>query len=171
MSLYRLRAANYRALGDAERAAADSRTARALTPDDGFNLNELAWKMLRGTPARFDPATALELAERAANLVPGEAVCLNTLGVAQYYNGLYAKASATLERSLALGAGQSDAFDLFYLALAHHKLGNVTQSRDCYRRAIEWRCSHGNLSLALAQELKSIEGEVEEVLCLPEKRR
>ena len=49
---------------------------------------------------------------------------LNTLGVVQYRAGRNAEAVTSLEASLAAGHGQSDAFDLFFLAMAHHRLGH-----------------------------------------------
>ena len=82
------------------------------------------------------------------DLAPGEAISLNTLGVVQYRAGQYAEAIATLERSLAAGRGQSDAFDLFFLAMAHHRLGHREEARTEFDRALRWLGDHKTLSEA-----------------------
>jgi serine/threonine protein kinase/WD40 repeat protein/tetratricopeptide (TPR) repeat protein len=164
MRLYELRAENYQALGDMEHATADRRRAIDLMPDDAFQLNQRAWNMLMGPPANRDAAAALKLARRAVALAPREALCVNTLGVAEYRNGLFAQAVVTLESSLALGNDQFDAFDLFYLALAHHNLGNRVKAKDCYQRALVWCQKHNTLALGHVQELQKIRNEAEEVL-------
>ena len=86
-----------------------------------------------GDRSRIDPRppARLHLARRAVELSPGQAIYLNTLGVVQYRAGRYTEAIATLERSLAAGGGQADAFDLFFLAMAHHRLGHREEARGC----------------------------------------
>jgi tetratricopeptide (TPR) repeat protein len=164
MGLYEFRAQNYQALGDTERASADRRAAVDVTPDDAFQLNQHAWNMLIGPPAKRNAAAALKLAQRAVALAPSEANCVNTLGVAEYRNGLFAKAVVTLERSLARGNNQSDAYDLFFLAQAHHKLGNTIKAKDCYRRALSWWHARDTLAPGVIQEREMIQNETEEVL-------
>ena len=89
--------------------------------------NNLAWRLATGPVAFRDPEQALVLARKAVAMTPGSAIYLNSLGVALYRNGQYGEAIATLERSLAAGKGQSDAFDLFFLAMARHRLGQIAQ--------------------------------------------
>jgi tetratricopeptide (TPR) repeat protein len=62
---------------------------------------------------------------------------LNTLGVAEYRAGLYAKAVATLERGLANRTDPSDITDLLFLAMAHWKLGDHSRARTFYDQAIQ----------------------------------
>ena len=87
-------------------------------------LNNRAWTYATGPIDQRDPERAVMLARRAVALAPGVQLTLNTLGVALYRAGQYAEAISVLERSLAAGKGDVDAFDLFFLAMAHHQLGH-----------------------------------------------
>ena len=112
-----------------------------------------------------DPEQALVLARKAVALTPGTAIYLNTLGVAQYRAGQYAEAIATLEKSLAASKGESDAFDLFFLAMARHELGQFAQARADFDRAVRWRREHPNLAQpGWSEELDLFRAEAEEVL-------
>jgi Flp pilus assembly protein TadD len=93
-----------------------------------------------------DPQRALSLARRVVELAPTQAVHLNTLGVAQYRPGQYAEAVATLQKSLAAGTDESDAFDLSFLAVARSRFGRVAEARADFDRALinKWKTdSHG----------------------------
>ena len=85
--------------------------------------------MATGPLAQRDPERALVLARQAVALAPDQSLYLNTLGVALYGVGRYSEAIDVLERSLAAGRGETDAFDLFFLAMAHHGLGHRGQAR------------------------------------------
>ena len=79
-----------------------------------------------------DPARALALAERAAELDPQNLVIRNTLGVAYYRAGRYREAADTLRANL---AGQKEKFlasDLYFLAMSHHQLGETALARAYY---------------------------------------
>ena len=123
-ALYDLRGIVREALGDHEQARADREKASSLLPKDPMALNDRAWTDATGPIAQRDPERAVALARRAVALAPGEQLTLNTLGVALYRAGQYAEAISVLERSLAAGKGEFDAFDLFFLAMAHHQLGH-----------------------------------------------
>jgi serine/threonine protein kinase/WD40 repeat protein/tetratricopeptide (TPR) repeat protein len=165
MRLYDLRAESYQAVGDSSRAEADRNTSAEIIPDDALKLNERAWNLLSAPTAKQDPPAALKLARRAVALAPNEAQYVNTLGVAEYRNGHFTEAIATLEHSLMLGNGRWDAFDLFFIAAAHHKLGDRTRAKEYYDRALNWTRNNGNtLSPVLIKDLEKIRAEVTEVL-------
>src|SRR5262249_51553562 len=99
-------------------------------------LNREAWKMLTGPAEQRDPVKALALIRAALDQQPGGHMLLNTLGVAEYRNGMYQEAVATLEKSLASGKGEWDAFDLFFLSMCHAKLGSAAKAKDYFDRAV-----------------------------------
>jgi hypothetical protein len=136
-----------------EAALADGEASLRLKPDQtelrtrlALLRNNLAWSLATGHASTRDPQRALSLARRAIELAPGQAIYLNTVGVAQYRAGRYGEAVATLEKSLAAGNGGSDAFDLFFLAMARFKLGQIAQARADFDRAVKWRRDHPNLT-------------------------
>jgi serine/threonine protein kinase/WD40 repeat protein len=129
-------------------------------------LNNQAWQLVTGPAEQRDPATALQLIQEAVKLQPENATLFNTLGVVQYRNGLFKEAAGTLEKSLAASKGQSDAFDLFFLAMCHAKLGNPAKAKDCFERAVKWVEAQKNLKPERAAELKDFRAEAEAVLGL-----
>jgi eukaryotic-like serine/threonine-protein kinase len=157
-----------------EAAIGDLETALALEPDRPFVREELAelcndrsWELATGTGPRRDLAGALALARRAVELVPGDVIGLNTLGVAQYRAGRYDAAITTFEHSLAAGRGRIDAYDLFFLAMAHHRLGRAEQARDAFDRAVRWCREQKSLPAGYADELAGFRAEAEAVLAGP----
>jgi tetratricopeptide (TPR) repeat protein/WD40 repeat protein len=160
--LYDLRARCHEALGKPDLAKADR--AQALKLRDPTALNKEAWQLVTGPAGQRDPARALELIQAAVKQQPGNAMFLNTLGVVQYRNGRYEEALATLEKSLAAGKGQYDAFDLFFLAMCHAKLGDPAKAMDCFDRAVRWRDGQKGLSAAWVEELRAFRAEAEVLL-------
>jgi tetratricopeptide (TPR) repeat protein len=134
---------------------------------DPVALNNEAWRLVTGPEKSRDPAKALALIQAAIQRRPGDPLFLNTLGVVQYRNGQYREAAATLEKSLAASRGQYDAFNLFFLAMCHHQLGDAAKARDCYDRALRWRAEHKDLSPEHAEELKAFQAEAEALLKVP----
>ncbi|HEV3260403.1 MAG TPA: protein kinase [Gemmataceae bacterium] len=161
---YDLRAQSYEALGDKARATADRHQATELARGDPKQLNNRAWHLLTDPPAQRDTQTALKLAQRAVELAPSEALYVNTLGVAQYRNGFYEEALGNLERSLALGNGKWDAFDLFFMAMCHYQLGEPKKAQDSFDRAVRWFAEQQNLPARYVEELSALQSEAEAIL-------
>lgn len=127
-------------------------------------LNVDAWHLVTGPSSERDPVKALELSREAVKLEPANVLYLNTLGVAEYRNGLFKEAIGTLEKSLAAGRGQSDAFDLYFLAMCHARLGDPPNAQDCFDRAARCVAQQMNLSSQFADELKQFRAEAEVVM-------
>jgi tetratricopeptide (TPR) repeat protein/WD40 repeat protein len=164
--LYERRATSHAALGHAERARVDREAAFKLDPSDPNSKNNLAWRLLTGPPNQRDPARALKLIRQAIEKEPDNALYLNTLGIAQYRNEMYEQARMTLEKSLAARQGRYNAaFDLYFLAMCHAKLGDKARARDCFDRAVKWfEGQKDRLSAAHQAELKAFRAEAEELL-------
>jgi uncharacterized protein HemY len=134
--------------------------------EDPMTLNNRAWQLATGQADRRDPAEALRLITLAVKREPTRPVYLNTLGVVQYRNGMYREALATLEKSLAASKGATDAFDLFFLAMCHAKLGDPVRARDAFDRAVKWVEAQTALPPKHAEELKAFRAEAEAELTL-----
>jgi tetratricopeptide (TPR) repeat protein len=166
-ALYQLRGTVREALGDSDQARGDREKAGALLPKDPLALNNRAWILATGSIVQRDPERAVVLARQAVALAPGQQMSLNTLGVALYRAGDYVESISILERSLAAGKGEFDAFDLFFLAMAHHRLGHADQARACFDRAVRWWTERKNLPAQHVQELTGFRAEAEAVLAGP----
>jgi eukaryotic-like serine/threonine-protein kinase len=166
-ALFDLRATVRDALGDREQARADREKAGSLLPNDSNALNEQAWILATGPIMQRDHERAVALARRAVALAPVEQVFLNTLGVALYRTGQDAEAIPILKRSLEAGKGEFDGFDLFFLAMAHHRLDHRAEARDCLDRAVNWLARQKNLNAGYAEELARFRAEAEALLAGP----
>ncbi len=162
--LYDLRGIVREALGDHKQSRADREKAGSLLPKNPMTLNSRAWTDATGPFIHRDPERAVVLARRAVALAPGEQITLNTLGVALYRAGQYAEAATILERSRAAGKGEFEAFDLFFLAMAHHQLGHREQARGSYARAVRWLEKQKSLPRSYAKELAAFCAEAEALL-------
>ena len=129
--------------------------------------NELARTLAKQSPSSADLDRALKASLRAVELAPGQQTYLNTRGVVLYRAGQYAEAERVLDKSLEAGKGQSDGFDLFFLAMARHRLGHREEARQSLDRAIEWMGHPGPLSGDQAKELAAFRAEAESVLAGP----
>jgi YD repeat-containing protein len=131
---------------------------------DPMALNNEAWQLVTGPAKQRDPAKALKLIQEAVKVQPNDPTLLNTLGVVQYRNGLFKEAAVTLEKSLAAGKGEFDAFDLFFLALCHAKLGAPARAKDCFDRAVRWMEAQKSLQAEDVEQLKAFRAEAEAAL-------
>jgi tetratricopeptide (TPR) repeat protein len=152
---------------DLERALANNPNQPSIRRRLVWHCNHFAWTLANAPKSRRNPARAVTLAQRSAELRPNEACYLNTLGVAQYRAGRNADAVATLERSLAVNRGGFTAYDLFFLAMAHHRLGNRVEARECFDRAVRTANEQKNLDEVYIHELAGFRAEAEDLLESP----
>jgi tetratricopeptide (TPR) repeat protein len=137
-------------------------------PDDPLACNNLAWAYLTAPAALRDAKSALPLAEKAVALARGNGVYRNTLGLAYYRLGRYREAVDTLRPNL---RGQEDgclAFDLYILAMSHHRLGEAATARVYY----DWADRRAQIPKELPpqqlQELSAFRAEAAELLGVKE---
>jgi tetratricopeptide (TPR) repeat protein len=138
-----------------------------LAPDNAVAYNNLAWLYATCPETELrDPAKAVALAKKAVELKPAEGTGWNTLGAAQYRAGEWQAAVESLTRSLELRSG-GDAFDWYFLTMAHCRLGNMDDARKWHPQAVEWVERNGPLLASnrqVADELRRFRAEAEEVL-------
>jgi hypothetical protein len=85
-----------------------------------------------------------------------------------YRAGRFAESIETLERSLLTGNGRLAAFDLFFLAMDHHRLNHPEQARARLEQAKGWVDAHRRaLSPRLLTELTDFRAEAEASLADP----
>ncbi len=100
--------------------------------------NDLAWLLASAPdPAVRDPAQAVVLAGKAAEVNPNCATYWNTLGAAHYRSGDFTATIAALGRAIDLTEGGT-AFDHVFLAMAHARLGDQEQAQHWLDQARLW---------------------------------
>ena len=101
--------------------------------DKQSNLNWWAWDMAMRPEASSEVySKALRMAEMAYRISDDDPNILNTLGVAQFRNGLYEDAVMTLSRSELMNRaknGITGPDDAAFLAMSYHHLGNETEAQ------------------------------------------
>ena len=115
--------------GKIAEAIAVLREASRKWPNDATVHNNIAWLLVTSPESLAKPDRGSRTCATSRPTDAGGTGHLNTLGVALYRAGEFAEAITTLEQSLAVGKGQFDAFDLFFLAMAHHRLGHRIEAR------------------------------------------
>jgi Tfp pilus assembly protein PilF len=159
--LYRQRGIAYEGLGQHEKAITDLEKSLELLTEQAEVCNVLAWLYATGPDKLRDPGKAVLLGQRAVKLEPNEWTYHNTLGVAYFRKGQYKEAVTELETSLKGGAGRADAYDLFFLARCHAKLGDAAKARDCFDRAVKWTEAQKDLPARSVEELRAFRSEAE----------
>jgi serine/threonine protein kinase/WD40 repeat protein len=133
-------------------------------PDNPKACNNLAWAYLTAPAALRDVEAALPLAENATRLTAGNAHYRNTLGVAYYRADRYREAVQILRPNLDKQEDNGLAFDLYFLAMSYHRLGETARAQDYFAWAVRWTAAQQNLAAAYREELDGFRAEAEEVL-------
>jgi tetratricopeptide (TPR) repeat protein len=141
--LYEARAHAHQRLGNDVEALAGYRRALQREPENCLFRNNLAW-LLATCPAPDcrNPAEAVALARRTVERVQHGGDYWNTLGVALYRTGDAAGAVRALVKSHELFGERELAFNGYFLALAHARLGNREEARRWYERSVRWQEEH-----------------------------
>jgi tetratricopeptide (TPR) repeat protein len=165
---YEVRAHTLDGSGHADQAIRDYEKALELDPNHIASLRAFLWLSLIGNdPALRNPTAALPLAERRNRLEPNSYWAWRDLGVAYYRVGRYADAVAPLEHAARLSSSGPQAFDLYFLAMARHKLGQTEQARRDFDAAIAWHKTSPDLGNIAPIQLEWAEKEAESVLRAP----
>jgi WD40 repeat protein len=150
-------------------AQADLRKALELRPTSAFLLNALARLLCTGPETIRAPQEAVKLAEQAVALQPGEWSFRTTMGIALYRAGRWSEAVSALQTSLKGGAGQGDGFNLYFLAMAWHRLGASAEAQNLFSQATAWHRAQSNLSAEQTRELGAFYTEAAALLGVPPK--
>jgi tetratricopeptide (TPR) repeat protein len=138
-------------------AAADYAEAIRLAPNNLHWHSELAWLLANcPDPLIRNPGRAVELARKG---VAGEhrlEWAWNVLGAALYRAGEWKPAIEALEKSIDQRQG-GQAFDWYFMAMAHQRLGNTDEARRWYDKAAKGR-------FRKTEELQRFEAEAKELL-------
>ncbi|MHC4617621.1 MAG: protein kinase domain-containing protein [Planctomycetota bacterium] len=144
-SVWRSQALAYLAAGDIEgyRRTCESVLENFGQTERPFRAFLTAWTCVLAPDAVEDPGRIVQLAKRAVENDSEREGYLNALGASLYRAGRFDEAIQQL-RSLVAGwekagkmpTGYSPAFTWFFLAMAHHQLGNSAEARACLDKAV-----------------------------------
>jgi tetratricopeptide (TPR) repeat protein len=126
--------------GDFAQAEADYREVLRQQPNSVSACNDLAWLYVIGPPPFRKPCEGLALA-LAAVRQDAHHYHLNTLGVAYYRLGRWQEAIYTLNKAVKAKPIGATAWDAFFLAMSHHRLGHHAEARKFFDQAIALRAS------------------------------
>ena len=103
-----------------------------------LSLNNTAWQLATDPNPKFrNGPAAVEIVRKAIELDPKTGTYLNTLGVALYRAGKWKESITALNESTQLRK-DGDAFDWYFLAMAHHQLGDAEKARAWFDKAVQW---------------------------------
>lgn len=138
--------------------------ALALAPDSDLLQNRLAYVFANAPDAsQRDVERAVALARGTVDRSPREAMFWHTLGVAHYRAGRWDEAAQSLEKSMALAAGE-DGWDLFFLAMTEQRRGRPDAARRRYEAATQWLARE---NFRTARRIRSLHLEAAKVTGLP----
>jgi tetratricopeptide (TPR) repeat protein len=116
--------------------------ASRLGPGEPVIHTNLAWWLTSCPDQQLrDPRRAGEAAAKAVKLAPQSAMAWQVSGWAHYRARAWKDSIAALEKSVAL-EGEASAWQGFFLAMAHWRLGNKLDAREWYDRALRWMAEH-----------------------------
>jgi eukaryotic-like serine/threonine-protein kinase len=148
----------------ARQAIERSRREVEAKPNAAEACNDLAWAYLVAPAALRDVEAAVPLAEKAVRLASKTAIYCNTLGVAYYRAGRYREAVEVLRPNVEKQTDSLLAYDLYFLAMSHHRLGETARARDYYDWAVRWVSMQQDLKPGRREELTEFRAEAEELL-------
>jgi hypothetical protein len=143
----------------------EKRRALKAKPNNALACNELAWLYLTAPEGLRDWKAALPLAQKAMQLDPN-VLHRNTLGLAYYRAGRYPEAVKVLEANLKDQADWALTYDLYFLAMCHHQLGDGVRAKQFHDLAVRWSASHKESLAPFLVELTAIHAEAGAVLGL-----
>ncbi len=158
----RLRGECWERMGHWRLAAADYRASLARQPDLTYTAYVLA-RCLVSRPGRGDPAEAVQWAQRAVAVRPGEVVYHQVLGAALYRAGRFVEAAAELESNIPRNPDRAG-IDWLFLAMSRQRLGQGTAARAALAEAARWRVTRPALSRDQAATFERFLHEAESVL-------
>ncbi len=107
--------------------------------DEREVLNQVAWTCAVGTDVIDDYRRVVKLTDRTMADVDGPMHHLqNTRGAVLYRAGRFDDAAEQLEEAVADHWKGGTPWDWFFLAMAHHELGNADDAQDWLDKAVEW---------------------------------
>jgi WD40 repeat protein len=135
-------------------------------PENDQSLNDLAWLLATCPEAAVrDPSRAVALARKALGVKPDEPNTWNSLGAALYRDERFREAIDALHKAEQLNPGSVFAFNGFFLAMAHHQLGESVPARDWLARSETWLDRHRvELSTEHQDELSRFRREARELI-------
>ena len=126
--------------------------------NDAPSLNHRAWfNVIDPNPEFRNGPGAVKLAGRAVELNPDRDAYLNTLGVALYRAGRWREAVTVLNKSMSVNGPRNHAYQLFFLAMAHHQLRESGKAADCYDEAVRLMGEFESVDPPLVQFRKEAE--------------